>query len=162
MVDELKNIQGFGTFRMRVSFSPLTLENNFFGNKFCYIDLFSSLDYSITCHRGLILLPLNPLLDDMSKDDMTIATGTCHLGAVSRPRDLIDASRCRLVQGVRPADLITESQSVEGSHGKELAIHGPGHGRDGIVVLDRVVELSAVLVPYTVTTVLTPGDDAVV
>ena len=47
-----------------------------------------------------------------------------YLCPVSGPGDLVDAARGRLLQGVRPANLVAQSQRVEGSDREHLIQFG--------------------------------------
>lgn len=50
------------------------------------------------------ILPLPALLHHMGKDDMTVTTGSCQLGAISRPGYGEHTASVWLLQGIGPLE----------------------------------------------------------
>ena len=91
----------------------------------------------------------------MRKNHVPIPAGPGHLGTIGGPGDFVDAPRARFIQGMRPADFVAQTQSVEGADGKQLAVGGPRNGGNGVVVLPRIVQLTAECIPHSISTVFT-------
>ena len=69
---------------------------------------------------------------------MMTSTHCFYLSAICRPCDFVDGSGERLVERVGPTNFVAQSEGVEGAGGEVVAVRGPRHGRDGIVMGARV------------------------
>lgn len=112
-------------------------------------------DAVLLVEAGLDVAPAELSVDDVTEDNMTVATGASNNSTIMAPTEGQDRADLRLLEAVRPARSIAKSNHLERANCKIVTVGGPLATRHDIVVRLRIVELTTILVPDAILAVLT-------
>lgn len=119
-------------------------------------------DLVVLIQHGFYVCPRKLTVYYVAEDDGAVSTCTGDNSAVVRPREFHKGTGCGFVEGVGPTGFITESEHFKRTDCEVITVGCPLYTSDNVVISRGTVELTPVLVPHTVLTVLTTGDNDVI
>ena len=119
-------------------------------------------DLLILVKHRLNVVPVELAINNIAKGDCTATTCSGQNGTIVRPVHVEKRASLGFVKRMGPTSFVTKAEHLKRAYGKDFSVGSPFDRSDDVIVRQRVVELTAKLVPDSVFAILASGNNQIV